>query len=163
MRQLMIETGETSNLGIEKADQVLFVSQVETHEAIRAFFPPGTRSPMHASGIGKALLAFMPAERGAAILKRQTLERFTENTIVEPARLKAELAQIRAQGFAFDNEEKAVGMRCIAAPVLNVFGEVVAGISVSGPSSRMRRDRIASIGALASDVAARLSRNLGAG
>lgn len=63
MRDLMSQTGETSNLGIECNGNVLFVSQVETHESIRAFFPPGTRSPLHASGIGKALLSALDSDR----------------------------------------------------------------------------------------------------
>ncbi len=71
MRELMLETGETSNLGIEKDGNVLFISQVETHESIRAFFPPGTLSPLHASGIGKALLSTYDEDRLSALFKKK--------------------------------------------------------------------------------------------
>lgn len=162
MRRLTEATGETSNLGIERGDQVLFVSQVETQESIRAFFPPGTLSPLHASGIGKALLAWLPDDRVRRLIARARLDRFTTRTITEPAALAAELARIRVQGYAFDDEEKTEGMRCIAAPIRNIHGEAVAGISISGPSHRITPDRVADIGALVRAAAAEVSRGLGA-
>ncbi|MFN3936702.1 MAG: HTH-type transcriptional regulator BhcR [Gemmobacter sp.] len=148
MDGLMRATGETANLGIENRDEVLFLAQVETHEAIRAFFPPGTKGPMHASGIGKALLAWYPAERIAAILARQGLPGFTPRTLTDPDMLAADLAVTRARGFAVDDEERAPGMRCIAAPVFNGLGEPVAGLSVSGPTFRLPVEEAAALGAL---------------
>lgn len=137
MRKLMEQTGETANLGIEKEGQVLFLSQVETHATIRAFFPPGTLSAMHASGIGKALLSQMDEERLTRTLAGQNLAAFTEFTITDVEAFKREIHQIQSKGFAVDGEEKNLGMRCIAAPVFDVNNEVVAGISVSGPTSRV--------------------------
>ncbi len=136
MRRLMERTGETANLGIMQKGSVLFISQVETHANIRAFFPPGTLSPLHASGIGKALLAELPRERLAEQV-RTDLEAFTPNTLADREALLADLERIRRRGYAIDDEEKNLGMRCIAAPVFDVHAEPVAGISVSGPSSRM--------------------------
>ncbi len=161
MRALMAETGETANLGVESGGEVLFLSQVETHEAIRAFFPPGTLSPMYASGIGKALLAAMEDGALERYLARTSLIRFTDKTICERAALLDELARIRARGYAFDDEEKSPGMRCVAAPVFNAFGEVVAGISVSGPTARMSRGEIGPISAQVRARAAELSHALG--
>jgi len=162
MRDLMDQTGETANLGIEKTNMVMFVSQVETHETIRAFFPPGTQSPMHASGIGKALLAYYSTERITQLFKNNTLEKFTDNTITDPEKLREEIKKIRELGFAFDDEEKNLGMRCIAAPILNFFGEAVAGISVSGPTHRMSLDRIEIISKTVKQAATTLSYNQGA-
>jgi IclR family acetate operon transcriptional repressor len=162
MRDLMAETGETANLGIEKSDMVMFVSQVETHETIRAFFPPGTQSPLHASGIGKALLAHFSTDRIHLLLKKSTLERFTDKTITDPEELLEEMAKIRMHGYAFDDEEKNQGMRCIAAPILNFYGEAVAGISVSGPTHRMTSERIQVISKAVKKAAFTLSQNLGA-
>lgn len=161
MRSLMVETGETANLGVEHQDQVLFLSQVETHENIRAFFPPGAMSPVHASGIGKALLAHAEPERISRYLRHQTLSRFTENTFSDTATLRDELARIKAQGYAFDNEEKSLGMRCVAAPVFNSFGETIAGLSVSGPSARLTLDRIATVSETVIAQAKVLSQSLG--
>lgn len=142
LRKIMEATGETANLAVEREGFVLFLSQVETHANIRAFFPPGTLSPMHASGIGKALLAEMDADRLKRVLGARPLESFTGQTITDPAALLAELEQIRAQGYSVDNEEKNAGMRCIAAPVFDLNGEPVAGLSVSGPTSRVGSDAI---------------------
>lgn len=138
MRKLMEATGETANLGIEKEGAVLFLSQVETHATIRAFFPPGTLSPMHASGIGKALLAHMDADRLDRVLAAAELEAFTEHSITDRTALKENLSAIRKSGYSVDNEEKNSGMRCIAAPVFDMNKETIAGISVSGPTSRLR-------------------------
>jgi IclR family transcriptional regulator, acetate operon repressor len=137
LRNLMEKTGETANLGIERNGQALFVSQVETHANMRAFFPPGTMSPMHASGIGKALLAQMDDARLAEIVSRHGLERFTRNTLTDYDALMADLAAARARGYAVDAEEKNDGMRCIAAPIFDMHGEAVAGLSISGPSARI--------------------------
>lgn len=137
MRRLMEFTGETANLGIERNGMVLFLSQVETHESIRAFFPPGTMSDMHSSGIGKVLLANMEPTQQERFLKKMALPRYTEKTIVTHDEIVAHLAIIKSAGFAVDNEEKNLGMRCIAAPVFDYNREVVAGLSVSGPISRV--------------------------
>ena len=161
LRDLMEATGETANLGVEKGGMVLFVAQAETHENIRAFFPPGTLSPMHASGIGKALLAQMPAERFAAVVGRGPQERFTPATLAHLPDLEADLAEVRARGYAVDREEKSEGMRCIAAPVFDHTGGAVAGLSVSGPSSRMAQDREAGISAAVRRAAAELTSALG--
>lgn len=162
LRRLMEATGETANLGISREDHVLFVSQVESNALIRAFFPPGTLSPMHASGIGKALLAHMPEERIARYLATASLEQFTEHTLTNPDCLRADLKEIRARGYAIDDEERNDGMRCIAAPVFNWHGEAVAGISVSGPASRVSGSKTAAFAEAVTRLAAELSAALGA-
>ncbi len=161
MRDLMEATGETSNLGIEMNGRVIFISQVETHESIRAFFPPGTQSPLHASGIGKALLCHYSAERLEKFLRATPLERFTDRTITSPDILRDDLHGAHARGWALDDEEKAPGMRCVAAAIFNIYGEAVAGISVSGPTNRMPESRIEEIGALVKSAAAEVSHGLG--
>ncbi|WP_299850223.1 HTH-type transcriptional regulator BhcR [uncultured Roseovarius sp.] len=162
MRRLMEQTGETSNLGIEMNGNVMFISQIETNETIRAFFPPGTISPMHASGIGKALLSRYSEDRINTFVHNQHFEVFTAKTVVAPDALKDDLRAARDKGWAFDNEEKTTGMRCVAAPILNTFGEAIAGISVSGPTSRMSEDRIEEIARLVCAAADEVSRGMGA-
>ncbi len=162
MRQLMEQTGETANLGIARAGEVLFVSQVETPETIRAFFPPGTRSPMHASGIGKAILSCYPEDRLAQYFRKTDLTGFTEKTITDEVSMRADLDRIKIRGYAYDDEEKTQGMRCIAAAIFDHIGEVQAGISVSGPTHRMTSLRIAEIGSLIARAGRDLSHSLGA-
>ena len=161
MRDLMEATGETANLGIERDGMVLFLGQVETHATIRAFFPPGTASAMHASGIGKALLCRMDDKRQRQVLAASQLEQYTPFTLTDPDAMIADLRAAKARGYALDGEERNIGMRCIAAPVFNVFGEVIAGISVSGPTARITEDRIDALAAHVMDAAAILTRAIG--
>lgn len=161
MQELMEATGETANLGVAEDDCVVFVSQVETHQAIRAFFRPGTRSPFHASGIGKAILAHLPAERVDAIVRRTGLEAYTEKTLANPLALSRALADIRVRGWSVDDEERNAGMRCVAAAIFNEFGEPVAGISVSGPTVRVTPERAAAIGPLVMRAAADVTQAVG--
>lgn len=161
MQDLMEKTGETANLGVAEDDCVVFVSQVETHQAIRAFFRPGTRSSFHASGIGKAILAHLPGERVTAIVRKEGLETYTPKTITDAPALARDLLQIRERGFSIDDEERHPGMRCIAAPVFNEFGEPVAGVSISGPTVRVTLERVADIGPLVRDAAAEVTRMIG--
>ena len=116
--------------------------QIETPNPIRAFFRPGTRSKMHASGAGKALLAEQSRAEVEAILLQQGLPEFTEKTITKPADLFAELEHIRTRGWCFDDQEHFMGMSCVAAPVFGANREVVAAISVSGPSARFSGQRV---------------------
>ncbi|AXI44000.1 HTH-type transcriptional regulator BhcR [Sulfitobacter sp. SK011] len=163
MRHLMEATGETANLGIEQNGYVLFVSQVETHASIRAFFPPGTLSRLHASGIGKALLAQMDIPRIDKLLSAAPMEQFTEFTLTDRDALMADLSETRARGYAIDGEERNIGMRCIAAPVFDIHGEAVAGISVSGPTSRVGTDQIAEFSKEVVAAAQELSAAIGGG
>lgn len=161
LRRLMEKTGETANLGVEKGGMVLFLSQVETHESIRAFFPPGTLSQMHASGIGKALLAQMDEDRFDRWFSDNPPERFTENTLMERDELEHALSEIRKRGYSIDGEEKNLGMRCIAAPVFDVNREPIAGISVSGPTSRVEKAAIERLSQAVIDAANELTIAIG--
>jgi IclR family transcriptional regulator, acetate operon repressor len=161
IQDLMLESGETANLAVADEDCVVFVSQVETHEAIRAFFRPGTRSPLHASGIGKAILAYTEPRQRDAMVKRLTLEVFTEKTHATRASLAADLLGIRARGFSVDDEERNLGMRCVAAAVFNEFGEPVGGVSISGPTVRMNDAKIAAMGPRVHDAARALTLAMG--
>ncbi|TPE52757.1 HTH-type transcriptional regulator BhcR [Amaricoccus solimangrovi] len=161
MRELMARTGETANLAVADGSQVIFLSQVETHHPIRAFFRPGTRGPIHAAGIGKALLAYATPEQVARLLGDAPLEAYTPRTITDRAALDADLAASRARGWAMDDEERTEGMRCVAAPIFNEFREPVAGISISGPTVRVTPDRAEAIGAEVRAAADRVTRALG--
>ncbi|MEM1102271.1 MAG: HTH-type transcriptional regulator BhcR [Pseudomonadota bacterium] len=161
LRALMEETGETANLAVPRGDEVMFVSQVECHASIRAFFPPGTLSPLHASGIGKALLAAMGETDRDRYLAEASLTRFTDKTLTDAQSLRLALVEIAAAGFAIDDEEKTDGMRCIACAVRDWSGEVVAGLSVSGPTSRVSRSEIPALSAAVIAAADALSAALG--
>ncbi|PWJ85572.1 IclR family transcriptional regulator [Pseudaminobacter salicylatoxidans] len=161
MQDLMEKTGETANLGLAEEDCVVFVSQVETHQPIRAFFRPGTRTSFHASGIGKAILAHLPAERVATMVGRAKLESYTPKTLTDESALARDLSEIRSRGWSVDDEERHPGMRCVAAAIFNEFGEPVGGVSVSGPTVRVTPDRLAEIGPMVCAAAAEVTRMIG--
>lgn len=157
MRRLMEQTGETANLAVRDGAEVVFIGQVETQNPIRAFFPPGSRTPMHASGTGKAILAALPEDHLLTLLKRAGLRGFTEHTHVTPKALFDDLAQTRARGWSFDRNERYDGMSCIGSAIFNDRGEPCAGVSISGPSSRFCDAQIAEFGAAVAQAAAQIT------
>ncbi len=161
MTALMEATGETVNMAMLDTFQVVFISQVECQEPIRAFFRIGERRASHASGIGKALLAEMTPDRIDQFLHTHTLTRFTPATLTEHQALRDELATIRQRGWSVDDEEANPGMRCVAAAIFNEYGEARAGISLSGPSARLTGDRLPELGAKVRAAADRISRLIG--
>lgn len=152
MRTLQIETGETANLAVSDDEGVVFVSQVETHEPIRAFFRPGTRGDYHSSGIGKAIMAYFDDTKVEVIASRG-LEKYTDLTLGDLESLKADLAATRQRGYSIDNEERHMGMRCVAVPIFNEYSEPIGGISVSGPSVRVTPEKDDVFGPLVRDAA----------
>ncbi len=136
MHELTDSTGETTNLAITDNGDVVFISQVETNNPIRAFFNPGTRGFMHASGIGKAILAHLSKPEIEKVLEKKGCPSFTANTLSSPGNLFDDLEKIMARGWSLDDEETYQGMRCVAAPIFNAHGEAFAGVSVSGPVVR---------------------------
>lgn len=161
MRNLMETTGETANLAIADGGDVVFISQVESNNPIRAFFLPGTRGHMHASGIGKALLANMLRRDVEKILRITGCSEYTAKTLSTPAELFRDLETTRERGWAFDDEERYVGMRCIASCIYNSYGEAVAGISVSGPTVRFSDHSLQVIGSQVRDAAQQVTALIG--
>jgi IclR family acetate operon transcriptional repressor len=116
---------------------------------------PGMHRPLNCTALGKVLLAFLAADHREEILPMLTFERATPRTIPNLARFRSELVRVAEQGYAMDDQETDLGARCVAAPVLDESGKVAAAISVSGPITRMSRDRIQAF-ALATRRAARI-------
>ncbi len=152
---------ETVNLAILDGKEAVYIDRVECAEALRAVRGVGTRVPVHCSALGKALIAYLPPQQQEALLSSITLKQFTQQTIMEMDRLRAELRRVREVGFALDDEEHIPGVRCLGAPVFNHRGEVVAAVSIAGPSVRLTRERILGFADALKSTAAAVSRNLG--
>ncbi len=148
MRMLMEESEETVNLAVEDQAEAIYLTQVECRQMMRAFARPGGRVPLHCSGVGKALLSAMPDPQLAKVLHRHGLPRVTLKTLNTTATLKADLAAARDRGYAIDDEEHAVGLRCIAAVIFNENADPVAAVSLSGPMARIPDERIPLLGQL---------------
>ncbi|MGD8420396.1 MAG: IclR family transcriptional regulator C-terminal domain-containing protein [Gammaproteobacteria bacterium] len=161
MNSLADECGETVNLGVIDDGEAVFIGQVESREVMRMIVRLGSRSPIHASGVGKALLAAMPENRVAQILERRGLRRYTERTLDNPAALYAELEQTRRRGYALDDEEHAVGLRCVAAAIFDENAQALAAISLSGPTARVVDDRLGELGQAIRRTAEEITASLG--
>ena len=157
LRRLMQDSGETANLAVPDGAEVVFVGQVETSNPIRAFFPPGARTPMYASGTGKAILAAMKEASLQKVLRGTELTAFTQHTQVPEPQLLLDLAKTRRRGWSLDREERYEGMSCIGAAIYNDRGEPCAGISVSGPSVRFDETRAPELADLVTKAAAEIT------
>ena len=161
MRRLMEESGETANLSVLDDGQAILLSQVECQEMMRMLARLGSRTPLHASGVGKALLAALPEKEVINILHRRGLPRMTDTTIDSPEKLMQDLQQVRARGYAVDDEEHAVGLRCVAATIHDEYAEPLASISLSGPRARISRERLTGLGSLVLEATAEITSALG--
>lgn len=158
LHALLIEVGETVNVSMLDANELVCVAQAESHAAVRAFFRLGLRLPIHASGGGKAILAAGGEALETRLLGNAPLERFTANTVCSRPALFKELAAIRARGWAIDDEEHTLGMRCVSAVILNEWAEPAGAVSISAPTVRMPAGRLIELGARVKETAATLSR-----
>jgi len=161
MRRLMEQSGETANLAILDGTEAVFIAQVQCREMMRILVKLGSRVPLHASGVGKAIFAALPDEQIDAILKVKGLPRITGNTIVAPETMWAALKVIRHRGYSFDDEEHAPGTRCVAATIYDEHAEPLGAISLAGPSSRLPDERIKQLGPIVAHTAEELTRKLG--
>lgn len=161
MERLMRDTGETISLGILHSGQALILAQVETLAPIRTFFPAGAALPLHASALGKALLAWQDEDYIDEIITQQGLARQTSLSLSSPESLMRDLARTQARGFALDDQEQAEGMRAVAAPVFNGFGEPVAAIALTGPAIRLGLSDATRFGALVRAAADQVTRATG--
>ncbi len=161
MRRLMEQSGETANLAILDGTEAVFIAQVQCREMMRILVKLGSRVPLHASGVGKAIFAALPDEQIDAILKVKGLARITAHTITAPETMWAALRVIRQRGWSFDDEEHAPGTRCVAATLYDEHAEPLAAISLAGPSSRLPDERIKQLGPVVAHTAEELTRRLG--
>jgi IclR family transcriptional regulator, acetate operon repressor len=161
LRRLRDLTHETANLGIIEEGEVIVLTQVESREIMRAITRVGGRAPMVTSGIGKAILATYPDADVVAIIQRHGMKRLTPKSVVRAGELRDALDTIRRDGYAVDDQEFLMGLRCVAAVVYNDQAEALAAISVSGLASRVPPERVPELGRLVRETARELTLALG--
>jgi IclR family transcriptional regulator, acetate operon repressor len=161
LRRLRDVTHETANLGVVDDGEVIVLTQVESREIMRAITKVGGRAPMVTSGIGKAILATYPDEDVVAIIQRHGMRRLTSKSVVRAGELRDALARVRLEGYAVDDQEFLMGLRCVAAVVYNDQAEALAAISVSRLASRVPQERVPELGRLVRDTAQELTLALG--
>ena len=161
LRKLRDLTRETANLAVVDDEFIVVLTRMESREIMRSLTKVGGRVAMVASGVGKAVLATYSDADVSAIIRHHGMPRLTEKSIVRPGDLFTERENVRRQGFAIDDEEACMGLRCIAAVVYNDCSEPLAAISVSGMTSRLTDDRLPMLGQTVREVAAQLTVALG--
>ena len=141
LQGLVKETNELANLAQFREGHAVYIAQARAgNRTVQMFTQLGAQVPLHCSGVGKAMLANLEEVELQRLIESGTLEAYTVNTISNPLKLRTELELIRKRGYATDNEEREIGVRCIAAPVFQAGGRVVAAASVSGPPGRLHPD-----------------------
>ncbi len=161
MRRLMEQSGETVNLGIADRGEVVYLAQVECHKMMRAIAGPGGRARTHCSGVGKAILSSLPGEAARKMLQGRELTRETTHTHTTIDDLFKDLDLCAQRGYAIDDEENAIGLRCVASTIFDEHGEPLGAISVSGPSARVTDQRIQVLGDLVNRIASDITVELG--
>jgi IclR family acetate operon transcriptional repressor len=161
MRALLKDCMESVNLAVQDERDAMYVHRIERPAMIRPAARPDGRIPLYCSGVGKALLAGKNDRELDRLLPADGGRRLTDNTLVSRSALRQDIELTRERGFAIDDEEYAVGLRCVAAPVFNEFREPMAAISIAGPPARISPSNIPRLGELLRQAAAGITSRLG--
>jgi DNA-binding IclR family transcriptional regulator len=161
LEDLAREYQETVNLGIKDGNRIVFVDKILSTHLFRADLAVGTRHPLHCTALGKAILAYRPESEQAAFCAGKELKPSSANTITTGPAFRREIASIRDRGFALDDEEYYLGLRAVAAPLVDHTGFAVYAVSVAGPSLRLTVKRLMDIGPGLKRVCERVSGIMG--
>jgi len=160
MDELAEKTSETIHLAVPSGTEVVYIAKVESTHALGMFSHIGARLPMYCTALGKAILAFSNEKQLHAILAEPLTPR-TRNSIISAKTLEEELVRIRLLGYAIDNEENEIGIRCVGAPIFDYTATPIAAISISVPRERMDKERLTLLGPLVREAVQIVSRRKG--
>lgn len=151
----------TVHLAARYGGDVIYIDKIDAPGAIIVYSHLGRHAPIYCTGVGKAIMAYLSEDEFRNIFAKGDLKKYTENTITDPEELAKEVLRIRSCGYAIDNEEIEIGLRCIAAPIFNCNNLPVAAISVSGPTARIPMKQIETIAKEVKECASQISQRLG--
>lgn len=151
----------TVHMAVYSSGEVVYIDKMDVPDAIIIYSQIGKRAPLHCTGIGKAILSYLPEAEIELLLQRKFLTKHTEHTIIEPEQLREELNRAHFSGFAVDNEEIEIGLRCVAAPIFDFQGRPIAALSISGAASQMTEEKILEISCDLKKVTVEISKKLG--
>ncbi|MBA2074627.1 DNA-binding transcriptional regulator KdgR [Aeromonas veronii] len=154
-------TKETLHLGALDENSVVYLHKIDSEYNLRMYSRIGRRCPLYSTALGKVMMAWLPEEEVRSMLAGVTFERFTGHTLANIDDLLAELAQVREQGYAEDNEENENGLRCFGVPIYNRMGRIITGLSLSLPIVRFEESKRTELVSLLHEAAARISADLG--
>jgi len=160
LKRLMEASREVAHLVVLQDGEAVYIEKVEYPGPVKMASRIGARNPLYCTGVGKALLAFMPKKSADAIIARGLKQR-TPSTIIDPIKLREELKHIRGCGYACDLEENEPGIRCVAAPIFDHRGQVIAACSVSGLAMTMTESKLRDCVGLVRQASIEISAALG--
>jgi DNA-binding IclR family transcriptional regulator len=158
--EIVEKTQETVHLVLAEGRRAVYIDKVESPRAMTISSRIGQEAGLHCTGVGKVLLAYMRDEDWKQVVSKG-LERYTEHTITGERQLLEQLQRIRECGHGIDDEEREIGLRCVAAPIFNARKQAIAAISISGPSSRISREKQKSLCVTIKQATQEISRKLG--
>ncbi len=161
LEKLAHETGETAHLAVLDGDFVAYIDKIDGNQSVRMVSRIGSHTPVHSTALGKVLLSALPEEEWQTYVAEVGLARFTPNTLTDPVLFYKELRRVRAQGYAVDNVENEAGIRCLAAPIRDHTGCVIASSSISGWTLSMTPERVRRLIAPLKRTALEVSRRMG--
>ena len=161
LRELNLRTQETVHLAILQEGRAISIEKFVSPQPVSLDARLGGVAPLHGTGVGKTLLAYQGEELLNQIVQAPGLTRLTPHTITALPQLRKELERIREQGYALDQEEAVEGLRCVAGPIFNHTGQIVAAFSVAGSATRLTSTRIPEIAQMVRDTSQQISYRLG--
>jgi DNA-binding IclR family transcriptional regulator len=161
LRDLSLRTKETVHLAILQESRVMFIDKFDNPQPVGLDARLGAVMPLHCTGVGKTLLAYSGEDLLNHLAQPPGFARLTPHTITGIAQLRKELERIREQGYALDEEEAVEGLRCVAGPMFNHTGQIVAAFSVAGPATRLTPARIPELAELVRETSQQISFRLG--
>lgn len=154
-------TNEVIHLALLDNGEVVYIEKLEGNETLRMHSKVGRRAPVNCTGVGKAILAFLPKDEVEVILDNNGMNAHTDRTITDKEVYIRELESVRQEGYAFDDEENELGIQCVAVPIFNHRQQVIASISISGPTVRMSDERKAQLIDLMKATGLKISEQMG--
>ena len=145
IEELSKEFNETVHLGVLDEGRVISIEREESDKGLCSHIEIGRRTPLHCTAVGKAIMSYLSENEINLIVKEKGLKKYTENTITNEKELENEFKKIREQGYAVDNMEHEEGVRCVAGPIRDYTGKVIASMSISGPAFRINENNTPNI------------------
>jgi IclR family pca regulon transcriptional regulator len=162
LERLSRETGETVSHAVLDGMEIVYIDRIRNRQIVGVVLGMGSRVPAYCTSMGKVILAFLPNQQLSARLNQSELEACTANTITDVETLRADLIKVRKQGYAVNNQELALGLRAVAAPIRGEQGNVLAAINISGSTETISRSRLRQeLAPLLVETASEISQTLG--
>lgn len=161
MEHLTAVCNETTHLAVLEGREIVYIDKVDNVQAVKMRSRIGTRGYIHSTAVGKSIVAFLPEEEREEILAGLAFAPLTRNTIADAGRFFTHLSQIRRRGYAVDDEENEVGIRCVGVPVFDHAGRVAGAVSISGWTITMTPERLPQLASTLQDACQQISKELG--